>query len=359
MTVGGWYDAEDLFGTLEVYKNTERQNPGTYNILVMGPWYHGQWSSPDGDHLGSVDFNAKTAQDYRDKVELPFLKHFLKDDEKSDAASAKSDAKDAPAEKGRKKEEFKLAEANVFETGTNQWRHYDAWPPKNAVEKTLYLHAGGHLSFEPPAAGESSQFDEYVSDPAKPVPYIGYTAIGMTREHMVDDQRFAAARPDVLVYQTDPLEEDMTLAGPLSAHLHVSTTGTDSDFIVKLIDVYSGDFPNPFPNSAGVQMGGYEQLVRGEPMRGKFRNSYEKPEAFKPGEMADLNWTMPDVNHTFRRGHRIMVQVQSTWFPLVDRNPQKFCNIYEASPDDFQKATQRVYHTAQATSQLRVMQLAP
>jgi putative CocE/NonD family hydrolase len=365
MTVGGWYDAEDLFGTLEVYKNTERQNPGIYNILVMGPWYHGQWSSPDGDHLGSVDFNAKTAQDYRDKIELPFLKHFLKDEDKSDAvrasldtAAAKTDAKDAAAEKGRRKDEFKLAEANVFETGTNQWRHYDAWPPKNAVEKTLYLHSGGHLSFEPPAANESSQFDEYVSDPAKPVPYIGYTAIGMTREHMVDDQRFAATRPDVLVYQTDPLEEDMTLAGPLSAHLHVSTTGTDSDFIVKLIDVYSGDFPNPFPNSASVQMGGYEQLVRGEPMRGKFRNSYEKPEAFKPGEMAYLNWTMPDINHTFRRGHRIMAQVQSTWFPLVDRNPQKFCDIYQCSPEDFQKATQRVYHTTQAPSQLRVMQLA-
>jgi putative CocE/NonD family hydrolase len=348
MTVGGWFDAEDLFGTLAVYKETERLNPGTYNILVMGPWAHGGWSRADGDRLGSVPFDAKTAQYYRDNIELPFLKHFLKADESDDKTDGKSDTK--------KKEKYNLAEANVFETGTNQWRHYDAWPPKNAREKTLYLHAGGRLSFEPPTTNPDDRgFDEYVSDPAKPVPYIGYTAIGMTREHMVDDQRFAATRPDVLVYQTDPLDEDMTLAGPISAMLQVSTSGTDSDFIVKLIDVYSSDFPNPSPNSAGVQMGGYQQLVRGEPMRGKYRNSYEKPEPFKPGEVVAIHWTMPDIYHTFRRGHRVMVQVQSTWFPLVDRNPQTFCDIYHATPDDFHKATERVYRSPQAASQVRVM----
>ena len=362
MTVGGWFDAEDLFGTLAVYKETERLNPGITNMLVMGPWPHGGWSRADGDHLGSVGFDAKTSQYYRENIELPFLKHWLKDDDsdknadKGDKAAEKGDAK----AEGKKKDKFKLSKAIVFETGTNQWRHYDSWPPKNANEKTLYLHAGGRLSFDPPTANESSSgFDEYISDPAKPVPYIGYTAIGMTREHMVDDQRFASTRPDVLVYQSDVLDEDMTLAGPISALLHVSTTGTDSDFVVKLIDVYSGDFPNPTPNSANVQMGGYEQLVRGEVMRGKFRNSYEKPEPFVPGEVAAVNWTMPDIYHTFRRGHRIMMQVQSTWFPLVDRNPQKFCDIYHATPDDFQKATERVYHSPQAASQVRVMVLAP
>jgi putative CocE/NonD family hydrolase len=353
MTVGGWYDAEDLFGTLAVYKETERNNPGIDNVLVMGPWPHGGWARADGDRLGSVSFDAKTSQYYRDRIELPFLKHFLKGDDETE-----KDEKAEKAEKSKKGEKYKLYEANVFETGTNEWRHYDAWPPKNAAERTLYFHAGGRLSFEPPSAGEGKAFDEYVSDPAKPVPYIGYPSTGMSREYMLDDQRFATTRPDVLVYQTDVLEEDVTLVGPMSAALHVSTTGTDADFVVKLIDVYSGDFPNAEPNPTGVQMGGYQQLVRGEPMRGKFRNSYEKPEPFMPGEVVALNWTLPDINHTFRRGHRIMVHVQSSWFPLVDRNPQKFCNIYQASADDFQKATQRVFHSAEAASQLRVLQLA-
>jgi hypothetical protein len=340
MTVGGWYDAEDLSGTLGVYRETGRRNPDIFNILVMGPWSHGQWSSPSADHLGDVNFDANTSQYYRDHIELPFLKHFLKEDGKNGNSA--------------------LAKATVFETGTNQWRRYDAWPPKNSQEKALYFHANGRLSFDPPAGDEGANaFDEYLSDPAKPVPYIGYTAINMTREHMVDDQRFAAARPDVLVYKTEPLEQDITFAGPVSAHLRVSTSGTDSDFVVKLIDVYSNDFPNPDPNPANIQMGGYQQLVRGEPMRGKFRNSYEKPEPFVPGEISQLNWTMPDINHTFRRGHRIMIQVQSSWFPNVDRNPQKFCDIWKAAPQDFQKATERVYHSPDAASQVHVDVLPP
>lgn len=348
MIVGGWYDAEDLFGTLAVYRQTERLNPGIDNVLVMGPWSHGQWSRPDGDRLGNIEFSAKTAQYYRDHFELPFLKRHLKDD----ASGGKTDG----SPEGDK---VNLAEANVFETGKNEWRQFDAWPPKDASEKVLYLHAGGRLSFDLPKEQEEKSFDEYVSDPAKPVPYIGYVAMDRPAEYMTDDQRFAAKRPDVLVYQSDVLKEDVTLAGPITVGLHVATTGTDSDFVVKLIDVYSEDVRNPDPNPANVQLGGYQQLVRGEPMRGKFRNSFERPEPFTPGEVTAVNWTMPDICHTFRRGHRIMVQVQSSWFPLVDRNPQKFCDINRAAEADFQKATQRIYHSPQAASQLRVSVLTP
>jgi len=241
----------------------------------------------------------------------------------------------------------------MFETGANRWRTFDVWPPKTATRKTLYFHAGGTLSFEPPrAAGEA--FDEYVSDPARPVPYISGQASGMTREHMVDDQRFAATRPDVLVYRTEPLAEDLTIAGAIVPSLRVSTTGTDSDWVVKLIDVYPDDFPELTPAVAGVKMGGYQQLLRGECMRGRFRNSFEKPEPFEPSKVEKVEYVMPDVLHTFRKGHRIMVQIQSSWFPLVDRNPQKFVDIYQAVESDFQKATQRVYRSAAAPSSVQV-----
>jgi putative CocE/NonD family hydrolase len=334
MTVGGWYDAEDLFGALQVFRQVERNNPRTFNMLVMGPWFHGGWARGEGGKLGNVSFHANTSEFYQEKIELPFLKHFLKGSTN-----------------------FDLPKAYVFETGTMQWRRYDAWPPKEAQEKILYFHTGGRLSFDSPGS-ETNYFDEYVSDPAKPVPYIPNIAIGMSREYMVDDQRFASSRPDVLVYQTEVLERDVTIAGPITARLRVSTSGTDSDWIVKLIDVYSGDFPNPEPNPTGVQMGGYQQLVRGEPMRGKFRNSFAQPEPFEPGKVTKVEWTMPDVYHTFRRGHRLMVQVQSSWFPLVDRNPQKFCDIYKAREEDFQKATERVYHSSQQPSQIQVLVLS-
>jgi len=335
MTVGGWFDAEDLFGPLKIYAEVERNNPGIFNMLVIGPWAHGDWGGGTGDRLGQVRFHSKTAEFYRENIQLPFLKHFLKDDPKLD-----------------------LPEAYVFETGTHQWRRYDSWPPKNSQEIALYLRGAGKLSSTPPS-GAREGFDEYVSDPAKPVPFIPNIAIGMTREHMLDDQRFASSRPDVLVYQTDVLEEDITLAGPITASLQVSTTGTDSDWVVKLIDVYSGDFPNPESNPEGVQMGGYQQLVRGEAMRGKFRNSFERPEPFEPGKITRVEWSLPDIYHTFRRGHRIMVQVQSSWFPLIDRNPQKFVDIYKARADDFQKATQRVYlfSSPELLSQIRVKKL--
>ena len=334
MTVGGWFDAEDLYGPLHVYRATEEQSPGATNILVMGPWAHGGWYSGDGSHLGHVEFNQKSAEFYRNHIELPFLKHFLKG-----AADPK------------------LPEAYVFETGTNQWRKYDAWPPAHTTAKTLYFHAGGRLSFDPPEGDSADAFDEYTSDPNKPVPFIPNIAIGMTREHMLDDQRFASTRPDVLVYATEPLEADVTIAGPIVPELFVSTTGTDADWVVKLIDVYSGDFPNPNPNPSGVQMGGYQQLVRGEVMRGKFRDSFESPTPFEPGKVTKVQYTMPDAYHTFRRGHRIMVHIQSSWFPLVDRNPQRFMDIYHAKPADFQKATQRVYRSPGENSQIRVQVL--
>ncbi|MDX1983691.1 MAG: CocE/NonD family hydrolase [Bryobacteraceae bacterium] len=328
MTVGGWFDAEDLFGAVETYRSVEKGSPGGFNILVMGPWHHGGWSSTDGRSLGHLNFAAPTSVFYREKIEFPFFEHFLKD---------------AP--------DPKLPEAYVFETGANQWRKYDKWPPAGAALKQFYLQPGGGLGAAPPAA---AGFDEYVSDPARPVPYIPGIANTMTREHMLDDQRFASTRPDVLVYQTEPLERDVTFTGPLEASLHVSTTGTDADWVVKLIDVYPPDYPDPSPNPAGVKMGGYQQLVRGEPFRGKFRNSFEKPEPFSPGKVTRVVFAMPDVFHTFRSGHRIMVQIQSSWFPLVDRNPQKFVDIYNARKDDFQKAVHRVHRSPGAASAIAV-----
>jgi putative CocE/NonD family hydrolase len=321
MTVGGWFDAEDLFGALNTYKSVEKQSPGAYNILVMGPWFHGGWARGDGDGLGDVRFGGKTSVFYRENIELPFFNYYLK-------------------EKG----ELKLPEAYVFETGSNKWKTYDQWPPANARTESLYLNANGKLSFTAPA--DSNAFDEYISDPARPVPFINIVNIGMTREYMLDDQRFAARRPDVLVYQTDVLTEDMTVAGPLTASLFVSTSATDSDFVVKLIDVYPDDAPDNQPNPTGMKMGGYQMLVRGEPMRARFRKSFENPEPMAPNKVEKIEYAMPDVNHTFVKGHRVMVQIQSSWFPLVDRNPQKFVNIYTAKESDFQKATQHVYHSS-------------
>jgi putative CocE/NonD family hydrolase len=249
--------------------------------------------------------------------------------------------------------EFKHPEAWVFETGTNQWRKHDAWPPKTAKRQALYFHSKGRLSWKETANGEES-YDEYQSDPAKPVPYMDKIVLGMSPEYMVADQRFAARRPDVLVYETDALDQDVTIAGPIEVNLHVSTTGTDSDWIVKLIDVYPDDYPDPNPNPANVRMGGYQQLVRGDVMRGKFRNSFEKPEPFSPGQPTAVSFKMQDSYHTFRIGHRIMVQVQSSWFPLVDRNPQSFVDIYQAKESDFQKATQRVYRSKEMPSRVSV-----
>ena len=334
MTVGGWYDAEDLFGALETYRATERQNPGITNMLVMGPWSHGQWSRGDGDKLGDMNFHAKTSPYYQEKIELPFFRHFLKDDTN-----------------------YTATEATVFETGTQIWRRFDTWPPKNTQPKTLFFHAGGKLDFTAPTEGTDA-FDEYVSDPAKPVPFTSEVTMDYPRGYPTHDQRFAAARPDVLVYVTEPLDEDLTIAGPLTVALNVSTTGTDSDFVLKLIDVYDEDFPNPEPNPAHLVMAGYQQLVRGDVMRLRFRDGFEKSSPVEPGKVTKLGFTMPDILHTFRRGHRVMVQVQSSWFPLVERNPQTYVdNIVYAKPEDYRKATQRVYRAGDAPSALKVLVL--
>ncbi|HEU0122198.1 MAG TPA: CocE/NonD family hydrolase [Bryobacteraceae bacterium] len=337
MTVGGWFDTENLYGALQVYGNVEKQSKQTSNLLVMGPWRHGQWARDDGSHLGYVEFDAKTSKYYAKEIEAPFFEFYLKG-----------------------KGEGKFPKAHVFETGRNQWRQFAAWPPAEARPKSLYFQEGGKLSWEAP--GATTGFDEYTSDPAKPVPAINDVAIGMTREHMVDDQRFAATRPDVLVYQTDVLEEDVTVAGPILNSLLVATTGTDADWIVKLIDVFPDDMPGADydgskPETRRPPMAGYQMLVRGEVFRGKFRNSFSKPEPFVPGQTAKVEYSMNDIFHTFRRGHRIMVQVQSSWFPIVDRNPQKFLNINEARDSDFQKAVHRVLRQKGAASGITVQVL--
>jgi hypothetical protein len=331
LTVGGWFDAEDLSGPFKVFRSVEQNDSGIYNGLVEGPWVHGGWARWDGDHLGSVNFAAKTAEYFRENIQFPFFEKYLK---------------------GKGTDE--MAKAYVFETGTNAWRRYSSWPPHSAKSRVLYFQEKGGLSFTAPE-GAGTAFDEYVSDPNRPVPFIGYTALGVPQEYMVADQRFASTRPDVLVYQTDSLEDDVTISGPVSPRLFVSSSGTDSDFVVKLVDVYPPDYPQPETKTEGnppkltdipppsIVMAGYEQLLRGWPMRAKFRNSFEKPEAMVPGQVEELDFTAPDINHCFRRGHRIMVQVQSTWFPLIDRNPQTFVNIPDAKPADFQKATERVY----------------
>ena len=339
LVVGGWFDAEDLAGPLRVYRAIKHDNPVIATSLVMGPWVHGGWTAYDGRRLGSVDFATDTSRYFLDHMVVPFFEFHLKDN-------------DDP----------KLPEAYVFETGTNVWREHAAWPPPDAQARTLYFREAGWLAFEPPAEADGS--DSYVSDPAKPVPFLGYAAPTMPEEYMVSDQRFASTRPDVLVYVTEPLEEDLTLAGPVSPKLFVSTTGTDSDWVVKLIDVYPPD-RSMQATSGGEEHGkdvgpptptlaGYQQLVRGEPFRGKFRKSFEKPEPFVPGQVEAVSFTMPDINHVFRRGHRVMVQVQSTWFPLVDRNPQTFVNIPTAKPENFKTATQRVVRSQAQASGVEV-----
>ncbi len=328
LTVGGWYDAEDLGGTLGIYKTVERLNPGLPNTIVMGPWGHGRWNHLAGgsEAVGPFPFSGTRAY-FQDTLELPFFNHYLKG-----------------------KGPLALPEAVVFETGTDRWRTYDAWPPAESKARTLFLADGGRLSAEPASGSPKTGFGEYVSDPAKPVPYTMQTSPRYNRHYFVEDQRFAASRPDVLVYTGEPLAQDLTIAGPIKAELYVSTTGTDADWVVKLIDVYPDDAPDPEDNPANVRMGGYQRLVRGDIFRGKFRTSFEKPEPFVPGRVTKVAFELSDVQHAFLKGHRIMVQVQSSWFPLFDRNPQTFCNIRTAGEADFRKATHRVYHTARYPS---------
>lgn len=338
LNVAGWFDAEDFYGPMSIYYTIEEKNPDNKSILVVGPWLHGGWSRMDGDALGNIRFGSKTGEYYREKVEFPFFLYHLK-------------------EKG----ELNLPEALVFETGSNQWRFYDQWPPKNTQEKSLYFHPNGKLSFSPPGQSTEDVYDSYISDPNKPVPFSAEIRTSQGHLWMVEDQRFAASRPDVLVYESDVLEEDITIAGPIIADLFVSTTGTDADWVVKLIDVYPGDVPDNRPNPCGVRMGHFQMLVGADVFRGKYRNSFEKPEPFVPDKVTEIKYDLRDKCHTFKKGHRIMVQVQSTWFPVIDRNPQKFVDIYHAKESDFQKALHKVYRSSAHSShlKLRVLQFIP
>lgn len=336
MTVGGWYDNEDLFGALNTYQSIERQNPGIYNVLVMGPWCHGCWERTDGDWLGTAYFGSKTGVYYREHFELPFFNHFLKD--KGDISQIK--------------------EVNGFDTGADEWTDLANWSPSASTDMLLYLNANGRLSFARVAA--RTAYDEYVSDPMNPVPYTEKITLNYPRDFMTEDQRFAATRPDVLVYQTDRLTADLTVAGNIKPELFISSSSTDSDFVVKLIDVFPDDFKlpdnlKPPDDSAAciIKPGGHEMLLRGEPFPARFRNSFERPEPLRPNVPTKISFVMPGIVHTFKKGHRIMVQIQSTWFPLVARNLQKFMPNYKLGTDaDFQKATERVYHSAAYSSRI-------
>lgn len=331
LTVGGWFDAEDLYGPLKIYRAVEKKNPGIFNVLVMGPWVHGGWSSGSTRRVGNIDFGAATGEHYRTQLEFPFFEHFL-----------------------RGEGNLKLAEATMFETGANRWRRFDAWPPAELKTAKLFFHKGGKLEFAPPSVDDESH-DEYVSDPANPVPFTDRTTTRMVVEYMTDDQRFAAKRPDVLTYQTEELEDDVTLAGPLLADLRVSTSGTDSDWVVKLIDVFPASTKGPPDLKPTQPLGGYQMMVRSEVIRGRFRKDPSQPEPFVANQPTQVKLELLDVLHTFKKGHRIMVQVQSTWFPLVDRNPQKFVpNIYRADEKDFVKATQRVYCSKKLPTSVQV-----
>ncbi|WP_454802676.1 CocE/NonD family hydrolase [Mucilaginibacter phyllosphaerae] len=319
LVVGGLFDAEDNYGAWNTYQALVKQSPATTSKLVVGPWYHGQWASGNGTHLGNINFGSNTAEWYTQNIEVPFFNYYLKGKGSIDG----------------------ISKATVFFSGENQWRKFKEWPVTDAIPTPVYLRQGGGLSFQAIQTFAPS-FDNYVSDPAKPVPYADGVLTYRTREYMTDDQRFAAQRPDVLVYTMDVLDKDVTIGGPVVADLLVKITGTDADFVVKLIDVY--------PDDAGMNpdtkylMGGYQMLVRGDIMRGRYRNSFSKPEAFVPGQTAQVKFTMPDVAHTFKKGHRIMIQVQSSWFPLADRNPQQFVDIYQAKDSDFKKETISIYH---------------
>ena len=330
LNVAGWFDAEDFYGPMSIYYTLEEKNPENRSTLVVGPWRHGGWRSMDGDSLGCIEFGSKTSRDFQRNVQYPFFSHYLKDqgDWRDDAA-----------------------EAIVFETGSNVWKTYDAWPPPAATPTGLYFHPNGRLSFEPPAGRSADAYDEYISDPDKPVPFS--SEIRTTQGHlwMIEDQRFASTRPDVLVYQTEVLAEEVTIAGPIVASLFASTSGTDSDWILKLIDVYPGDAVG---NACDVPMSDFQMLLAGEVFRGKFRNSYTNPEPMVPGQLTGIEFDLRDRYHTFKAGHRIMVQVQSTWFPVIDRNPQTFVDIYTATDSDYQIAIQRIYRSAEFPSHLTV-----
>jgi uncharacterized protein len=332
LVVGGLFDAEDCYGAWNLYKAIRVQSPETNAKLVMGPWYHGQWGSSDGTQLGNIRFGSNTSLTYQNQIEIPFFNYYLKGKNDPD-----------------------ISGATIFFSGENKWRHFDSWPTDQAKAQKIYLEAKNGLSSKTPE--NEIGYDEYLSDPAHPVPYTSDVHFNRTREYMTDDQRFASRRPDVLSYQSGLLKEDLTIGGPVIAELQTSISTTDADFVVKIIDVFpdslsynhidiyaenEGDKPYP--------MGGYQMLVRGEIFRGKYRNSFEKPEPFTPGKTETVRFTMPDIAHTFKKGHRLMIQIQSSWFPLSDRNPQQFTDIYTCEDSDFQKSSIRIYHNREKSS---------
>jgi putative CocE/NonD family hydrolase len=330
LVTGGWYDAEDLYGAINTYKTLAAKNPTTPVYFTMGPWVHGGWARGTGDHLGDIDFGGPTGPHYRDDIEYKFFSHYLKGTDLGN-----------------------VAKVNVFETGTNKWHESATWPLKGFTEKQLYLLPGGKLSFNAPT-GVKDSFDEYVSDPANPVPFTPGKSMDMDREYMDGDQRFLKDRKDVLSYTSDVLDKDVTITGNIWANLKVATSGTDADYVVKVLDVYPDTASNNKFTGKDVKMAGYQQMVRSEPIRAKYRNAFDKPEPMVPGKVTPVNWELQDILHTFKKGHRIMIQVQSSMFPLIDRNPQKFVDIMKAKESDFQKATQKVYTSKLHPSFLKV-----
>jgi len=332
LTVGGWYDGEDLSGALHTYKSIEKQDPDAKNALVMGPWTHGGWAYPNYNDPSLIPFKEENKYFFQKEIEYPFFTHYLKGEGELD-----------------------LPDAWIYETGSDNWNAYESWPPEGLHEKALYLESGSKIIME--KSGDEREFDEYISDPFKPVPYTApfLSARGFYNgQYLSEDQRFASTRTDVLVFDGEVLEEDITLAGPVHIDLYVSTTGTDADWVVKLIDVFPDTADSRGLNRREIEVGGYQMLVRGDIFRGKYRNSFEEPEAFVPGEVTRVSFDLPDVSHCFKTGHRMMIQVQSSWFPLFDRNPQTFTDIYTCGEEAFQKATHRVYHTDEYPSGIRV-----
>jgi len=326
MIVGGWFDAEDLYGPLETYKNIEEYNPGNFNMMVFGPWDHGGWARTKGKNfVGNYYFGDSISEFFQERIETKFFNHFLKNDGTINSG---------------------LPEAYVFDTGKKEWKTYDSWPPKSVEKKRLFLSENNKLIITPPVANQHIKPIKFVSDIKRPVPYTEDIKAGfIPRKYMTDDQRFSARRPDVLVFETDVLEEDLTLAGDILAKLNVATTGTDADWIVKIIDVHPADAEE---QEEGMQdhlkMSNYHLMVRSEVMRGKFRNSFSVPEPFVPNRPTDVTIKLQDVFHTIKKGHKLQVQIQSTWFPLIDLNPQTFVpNIFKANKEDFKTQTHTVF----------------
>lgn len=328
LVVGGLFDAEDTYGAFETYKKIEKHSPKNNSILVAGPWYHGGWVRAEGDYFGDIRFGEKTSLYYQKEIELPFFEYYLKG-----------------------KGNFNAAEATVYVTGSNIWKKFKQWPPAESKEITFFMTSSGKLTTDTNAATDDKL--QYSSDPKKPVPFQEGVITDRTREYMVADQRFVANRPDVLLFETDVLNEDLTVVGPLVADLTVSMTGTDADFVVKLIDVYPDSTTTTSPRDEKIVMQNYQMLVRGEVLRGKFRESYSDPKAFVPNQKTSVKVQLPDVAHTFKKGHKLMIQIQHSWFPLVDRNPNQFMDIYKAEEKDFIKNEHSIYFSKESPSSIR------